>query len=115
MKHPGYPLFTVKVPKNLGFVTIYPADEFYLRFEDIFELYHMQLKLHPTIVRLFALHMADIVIKEQIPGIAIADPYYMQEIFMVTSDGRDFSRDYMQDFMVKNKDKDIMLVPCFIK
>ena len=52
--NPGYPLFVGKVPKGFGFVDSAPADIMFLRFEDIFKMYH-QKRLHPSLVRLVAL------------------------------------------------------------
>ena len=109
-----YPLFAVKVPRNLGFVDTFPGDKFYLRFEDIFNIYHFQ-QLHPSFTRLFALRMATTVTKEEIPGIAIADPYHMQDSFLHSEVGHDNARDYIQRFMVENKSKSILLVPSFVK
>ena len=113
-KNPMYTLFAVKVPQNLGFVDTFPADEFYLRFEDIFDIYHFQ-HLHPSFVRLFALCMAATIAKEEIPGIAVADPYYMEDSFLHSEAGRDTARDYIQKFMVENKRTSVLLVPSFVK
>ena len=113
-KNPMYPLFAVKVPQNLRFFDTFLGDEFYLRFEDIFDIYHFQ-HLHPTFVRLFALRMAATIAKEEIPGIEVADPYYMQGTFLHSEAGRDNARDYIQRFMVENKRTSILLVPSFVK
>jgi hypothetical protein len=64
MKDPAYPIFTVKVPEGLGFVEEHPTDVLFLRFDDIFNMFHMK-RLHPTMVRLFALNMAHHVMKEK--------------------------------------------------
>lgn len=76
-----YPLYAVKVPKGLGFVDISAADIFFLRFDYIFEMYHMR-RLDFTSVRLFALHLSYVVRKEQILAIAVVDPYFMYENFL---------------------------------
>ena len=39
---PFYPLYPVRVPQNLGFADTYPTDVFFLRFEEIFDMYHMK-------------------------------------------------------------------------
>jgi hypothetical protein len=54
MESPTYPLFVAKVPKGLDFVDKHPAELFFLRFEDIFSMFHMS-RLHPNFVRLFTL------------------------------------------------------------
>ena len=77
-KSPTYPVFVVKVPKGMGFVDKDPAEVFFLRFDDIFNMFHLKW-LHPTLVSLVALSMAHQIIREETPGIAIMDPYYMLE------------------------------------
>ena len=78
MKSPTYPVFVVKVPKGMGFLDKSPAEVFFIRFDDIFNMFHLK-RLHPTLVRLVALSMAHQIIREDTPGIAIMDPYYMLE------------------------------------
>ncbi len=39
-KDPSHPVFMVKVPPGLGFVDNAPADLFFLRFDDIFNMFH---------------------------------------------------------------------------
>ena len=114
MQDPPYPLFAVKVPHGLGFVEKSPGDVFFLRFDDIYNMFHMK-GLHWTLFRLFALQLAYMVAKEQIPNIAVADPYYMRQIVLDCPSGRKFMMEYLQSFMVENKDKEIMLVPCSLK
>ena len=55
-KDPTYPVFSAKVPEidALGFVTKDSEDVLLLRFNDIFNIYHMYA-LHPSIVRLVPL------------------------------------------------------------
>ena len=78
MASPSYPVFVGMVPKGFGFVDTYPGDVMFLRFNDIFDMYHMR-RLYPTFVRLVALSMAHKIMKEETPGVAIMDPYYMVE------------------------------------
>jgi hypothetical protein len=84
MEYPTYPLFVVNVPKGLDFVDKHPADVFFLRFQDIFSMFHMH-RLHRNFVRLFTLAEAYQVRKEQelSPSLAIADPYYLYESYLV--------------------------------
>jgi hypothetical protein len=56
MASPSYPVFFVRVPKKLGFIDRSPGDVFFLRFDDIFEMFHRR-RLDPTLVRLVALSM----------------------------------------------------------
>ncbi|KAK1662833.1 hypothetical protein QYE76_050992 [Lolium multiflorum] len=39
-KDPNYPVFSVKVPQDPNFVHEYPADIFFIAFEDVFNLFH---------------------------------------------------------------------------
>ena len=66
---PTYPVFHAKVPEidGLGFVTKDSEDVIVLRFNDIFNMYHMYA-LHPSIVRLVALSMAHQILKENTPA-----------------------------------------------
>jgi hypothetical protein len=72
--NPTYPLYIGKVPEGLGFVDKYPGDLFFLRFNEIFDMFHMNA-LHPSMVRLAALSLAHQLIKENTPNIAIMDPF----------------------------------------
>ena len=112
MKNPTYPVFMGRVPKGLGFVDTSPGDVFFLRFDDIFNMFHMK-RLYPTFVRLVALSMAQQLIKEETPGIAIMDPYYMVEWILSSPGDRVIVTRYIEEFFVTNKDKDVILVPYF--
>lgn len=49
---------------------------------------------------------------EEVSQICVADPYYMHESFLSLGDfERETARDYLQNFMVQNKDRKIVLVP----
>ena len=108
----NYPVFTAKVPHNLGFVDKSPGDVFFLRFDAIFNMFHLK-RLEHTMVRLFTLSMAHQVIKEKTPGITIVDPYYMIESNFSTPEGRLFMTERLQATMAENKKKDYILLPYF--
>ena len=55
-KDPGYPLYVVNVPRQMSYIDGFPADKFFLRFDYIFDMFHVK-KLDFTFVRLYALHM----------------------------------------------------------
>ena len=111
-QHPAYPLYVGKVPKGFGFVDYVPADSIFLRFDDIFNMFH-QKRLHPSLVRLVALRMAYDLSKSENKYIAIMDPYYMLE-WIVNSEPKTV-RKYVEDFMVANRDKKVLLLPYFPK
>jgi len=108
--NPGYPLYAAKVPKGFGFVDSFPGDVMFLRFDDIFDMYHLK-RLYPTFVRLVALRLAYYLSKAENPYIAIMDPYYMVEWIVRGEPG--LVSKYVEDFMVANKDKKLLLVPYF--
>ena len=107
-----YPLYPVKVPKNLGYADEYPADVFFQRFEEIFDMYHMK-RLPICFVRLLALSMQYQVMKEETPVIAIMDPYHLQEGRLNHKDGAREAVRYIQKFFMDNKDKKSILIPYF--
>ena len=41
-KDPGYPLYVVNVPRQLSYVDFFPADKFFLRFDYIFDMFHVK-------------------------------------------------------------------------
>jgi hypothetical protein len=81
MASPSYPVFFVRVPKKLAFVDRYPGDVFFLRFDDIFEMFHRR-RLDPTLVCLVVLSMLHQLMQENTPKVAILDPYYMEDIYL---------------------------------
>jgi hypothetical protein len=87
MTSPSYTVFFVRVPKKLGFVDKSPCDVFFLRFYDIFEMFHHH-RLDPTLVRLVALSMSHQLMQENTPKLAILDPYYMKDIYLQTEGTR---------------------------
>ena len=48
-KDPGYPLYVVNVPRQLSYVDFFAADKFFLRFDYIFDMFHLK-KLDFTLV-----------------------------------------------------------------
>jgi len=56
-KNPSYPIYVAKVPKGHGFVETTPGDMIFLRFDDIFSMFHVG-RLHYSLVHLFVLSMA---------------------------------------------------------
>ena len=65
-----------------------------------------------TFVRLYALHMNYIVRREQVTGLAVADRYYMHEGFLSINDAnRQYASQYIEEFLVSNKDKETILLP----
>ena len=80
-KNPGYPLYVVNMPQGLSYVDTFPAEKFFLRFDYMFDMFHLK-KLDFAFARLYALHMNYIIGVEQIPHICVADPYFMHEAFL---------------------------------
>ena len=111
-KDPSHPVFVVKVPPGLGFVDNAPADLFFLRFDDIFNMFHLY-PLHYTMVRLFS-HSLDMqIIRENTPGIAIVEPYYMRDGCLGSPAERCIVASYLKRILVANKTKEYILVPYF--
>jgi hypothetical protein len=112
LSSPTFPLFMAKVPKDMGFVDKSPGDVFFVRFDDIFDMLNLK-RLHPILVRLVTLSLAYQVIKEQTLAIAIMDPYYMLESNLRIPGDRLVVTKYVEDFLVANKQKEIILLPYF--
>ena len=96
----------------MGFFDKAPGDVFFLRFEHIFNMFHMK-RLDVSLVRLFALHLAYVVSREKISKIVVADPYYMCESNLLDRESRRVATEYIEEFMVANKHKEIILLPYF--
>ena len=108
----AYSVFMAKVPEGRGFVDKAPGDLFFLRFADIFDMFHMN-PLHHTFVRLFSLSMEMQIIRDKTPGIAIVDPYYMRDSHLGNAGDQRVVTEYLQGVMVVNKRKDYILMPYF--
>jgi hypothetical protein len=110
-KDPGYPTYAARVPEGKCYVDTRPAEVVFLRFDHIFEMF-LTRRLDCTIVRLFALHMSSVMKREEVSQICVADPYYMHESFLSLGDfERKTAREYLENFMVQNKDQEIVLLP----
>ena len=109
-----YPLYIAKVPKLMGFLHETPGDMLFVRFDDIFDMYHMKA-LHRSMVRLFVLSMARQLINDKNPDIMIIDPYYMSDCFVNTTPGRIRVTKFIEDIFVANSTKNIFLMPYFPK
>ena len=99
------------MPEGKCYVDTRPVEVFFLWFDHIFEMF---LTRRPdfTIVRLFVLHVSSIMKREEVSHICVADPYYMHESFSSLGDSeRETAREYLQNLMVQNKDREIVLVP----
>jgi hypothetical protein len=115
-KHPSYPAFAVKVPKELvDFVQEDPADVFFIAYEDIFKLFHTQ-RLDYNMVRLYALDVAMKIRRDDTPYVAIVDPYYMRDSHLVEgSKTRETAMEYLVRVMLANKRKNALLLPFFFE
>ena len=72
-------------------------------------------RLNPNLDRLFALSEAYQARKERefTPTIMIADPYYLSESKLLSIDGQLAAKEYIQNLLLANKDKDTFLLPYF--
>jgi hypothetical protein len=112
-KDPNYSVFTVKVPKDVGFVTDAPVDVFFRAFEDIFKLLY-SIRLDYNLIRLFALNLAMRIRRESTPFVTVADPYYMCDNQLVEgSRTRAQAKSYLEKFLLDNKRKDNIILPLF--
>jgi hypothetical protein len=110
-KNPGYPLYAAQVPGGKLYVERWPADKFILRFDYIYDMFHMT-KLDFQFIRMYALYLNYFIRRENIKYICVADPYYMHERFLaVCKEHRDYASKYIGEFMVANKDKETILLP----
>ena len=98
----------------MRFVDNDPGGVFFLRFEHIFDMLHFK-HLDPSIIRLFTLNQAYLVAKGGLRSLAIADPFYLHGGMLDDNDSTKILREYVETFMVKNKDKETILLPFFLK
>ena len=110
MTSPTYPVFVAKVPNGTGFVDKSPGDVFFLRFDNIFDMFHMK-RLPACFVRLLAIRMQYQLMREDTKVIAIMDPYHLQEGHVNHSEGRKKTVWYVQNFFMDHKDKKAILIP----
>jgi hypothetical protein len=111
-KNPGYPVYTIKVPKGHGFVDRAPADIFFVRYKDIYNLLHSN-RLDYNLVHLYSLHMASKAKREKTKGIVIVDPYYMRDVALANKGDRAMVKEYLGNIFVENPTIDSILLPCF--
>ena len=111
---PNYPVFTVQVPEDdVDYVTLAPAEVFFIAFEDIFNLFHTR-RLGYNLVRLYALYMAMKIKRDNTPYVTVVDPYYMCDNQLVEgSRTRAMAMEYLQRFMLRNKTKNNHLLLFF--
>jgi hypothetical protein len=65
------------------------------------------------LVRLYALQRVMKVNREQNPGVAIADPYFMREGMLLNLANHFRTKEYLQKFLLDNKSKKDILLPYF--
>jgi hypothetical protein len=111
-KNTGYPVYTIKVPKGHGFVDTSPAEIFFVRYEDIYNLLHSN-RLDYNLVHLYTLHMALKAKREKTKGIVIVDPYFMRGVALVNEVDRATVKEYLGNIFVENPTIDSILLPCF--
>jgi hypothetical protein len=110
--NPLYPVFTVKVPADMGFVDDHPVGIFFISYEDIFKLFNAK-RLDYNLVRLYALQRVMKVNREEKPCVTIADPYYMCEGMLLNPANHSRAKEYLQKFLLDNKSKRNILLPYF--
>ena len=64
-----------------------------------------------TFVRLYELQMNYIVRREQVTDLAVADPYDMYEGLLSINANHQYVSQYIEEFLVSNKDKETILLP----
>ena len=96
-----FPVLAVLVPEvHEDWFREYPADMFFVCFEEIFK-----------ILRLWALHLAKAIGVDEVPNIAIADPYLLHEGNIKNDKDRATMEKYIAHFMLTNQDKHYLLMP----
>ena len=114
ISNPGYPLHVAKVPPGMGFVDKDPANLFFIRFDEIFNLMHLK-RLAPCFIRLVALKMQLDIMAENTKKVAIMDPFYMFESIVSSPMDRVFAIKRIEEFLLANRKKEIFLMPYFAK
>jgi hypothetical protein len=110
--NPSYPVFTMKVLADVGFIDDHLADIFFISYENVFKLFNAK-RLDYNLVRLYVLQRAMKVNREENPGVAIADPYFMREGMLMNPANRSRAKEYLQKFLLDNKSKKDILLPYF--
>lgn len=111
-RYPTCPVYTARVPEDFGFLTGKWEGLIHVRFNDIFNMYHMR-ELSPSIVRLVALSMQYQIYVERTPDVFIIDPCWMQQQFVNNPRGKIRVTKFIEDCFVNNPAKKIFLLPYF--
>jgi hypothetical protein len=111
-KNLGYPVYTMKVPEGHGFVDRSPAEIFFVRYKDIYNLLHSN-RLDYNLVRLYTLHMALKTKREKTKGIMIVDPYFMRDVALANEADRATMKEYLGNIFVENPTINSILLLCF--
>ncbi|KAK1604030.1 hypothetical protein QYE76_027703 [Lolium multiflorum] len=97
-KDPSYPLFVAKVPTGMNFVEKYPADLCFIRFNDIFSIYRMQM-LHFSVVEDFMLAnikkgatLIPYFPEDKFCTLIVVHPQHSHAVYL--DSGRDHKKDY---------------------
>ena len=102
-ENPNYPMFTVKVPKDLvDFIDESPVDLFFISYEDVFKLFHNR-RMDYNMVRLYALNQAMKTRREITPYVKVVDPYDFRDSQLVEgSTTRTMATEYLERIMLNN-------------
>jgi hypothetical protein len=92
--NPSYPIFTVKVPADVGFVDDHPADIFFISYEDVFKLFNAK-RLDYNLVHLDTHQREMKVNREENLGVMIADPYFMREGMLLNPANHSRAKEYL--------------------
>ena len=98
------------VLEGFHFVDTPPADKFYVRFDEIFNLFHLRM-LYPLLLHLSALHQAYLAKADPNINVAVGDPYLMHSGNMRTPAGHKTVMDYITKLMLATCEKDCLLLP----
>ena len=86
---------------------------FFIRFEEIFDLFDMK-QLLTIMVRLVAMKLAHQLKTVEISrNVVIMDPYYMHERTLKNPAARLIATQFVERFFLENKGKGTLLVPYF--
>jgi hypothetical protein len=109
-----YPPFVVKIPKRMGVVDASLGDPFFLMFEEIFNMFHLK-PLHQTFVCLMDLNMHPRSSGWRPLVLAIIDFFFMLESTLRYPRDQALVTKYIEDFLVANYKKEVILVSYFPK
>jgi hypothetical protein len=96
----------------MGFVETNPSRMILIRLDDIFNIFHMK-RLHRTVVQIVALSMASKIIRDGTPRVAIMDPFYVLESVLRVPGDWVIVKKQIEDFLVDNYKKEVILIPYF--